>query len=187
MLGLAGAFASVTPVRAEPTSADAVPRLSIGVGQFDSSAFDTDFLLFDVSDDGHDQDKAVDLRLEYRFGTSLLPVTEPYASVKPWVGGEVTSDGSVFGAGGILIDIPLGPFVFTPSFGAGLWASGNGKDMGSPFEFRSQLELGYQFENQSRFSVSYSHMSNASLGDSNPGANTVSLYYHLPTRWLLGD
>ena len=53
-------------------------------------------------------------------------------------------------------------------------------------EFRSMVELGYQLENQSRFSVGYSHISNANITQTNPGTNILSLYYHLPASWLIG-
>ena len=51
-------------------------------------------------------------------------------------------------------------------------------------EFRSQVELGYQFENQSRLSLAFSHISNAELGDDNPGTEVLNLYYHLPLDLL---
>ena len=142
-------------------------------------------IFYQIAEVGND--KAVDFRAEYRFGTSLLPLIEPYAKLKPWAGAEATSDGALYGLGGILIDVPLGPIRFTPSFGAGLYSNGNGKDLGSPIEFRTQLELGYQFENQSRFSLGYSHISNANISTTNPGTNMLSLYYHLPAGWLFGQ
>ncbi|HYD32859.1 MAG TPA: acyloxyacyl hydrolase [Azospirillaceae bacterium] len=185
-LGLlaAGLLAAAGLLGTEPARADEVPRLSLGIGQFDNTTIDSNIGPFDVSGNAHD--RAVDFRLEYRFGTSLLPFTEPYASVRPWLGAEATSEGGVYGGGGILVDVPLGPFIFTPSFGAGLWSSGEGKDLGSPLEFRTQVEVGYEFENQSRFSLAYSHISNADVAEPNPGANSIVVYYHLPTRWLLG-
>ncbi len=169
---------------APAAAADSESLFSVGVGWFDEGAIDPGVGFFDASDD---REEAVDFRLEYRFGTSLIPAIEPYAAVRPWIGGEATSDGALYGVGGILVDVPLGPFVFTPSFGAGLYSNGSGKDLGSPVEFRTQLEFGYEFENKSRFSVSYSHISNAGISDTNPGANMLSAYYHLPASWLFGS
>ncbi|MEQ8355553.1 MAG: acyloxyacyl hydrolase [Kiloniellaceae bacterium] len=119
-------------------------------------------------------DQAVDFRLEYRHGDDFL-------WLKPWGGVEVTSDGSVWGGVGVLVDITFfDSVVLTGSFAPGLWAEGSGKDLGHVVEFRSQVELGYQFENQSRLSVAFSHLSNANIGSDNPGTEVLNLYYHLP-------
>lgn len=119
-------------------------------------------------------DEAVDFRLEYRHG-------EDFLWLKPWGGLEVTTDGSVWGGVGVLVDFTFfDRVVLTGSFAPGLWSEGGGKDLGHVVEFRSQAELGYQFENQSRLSVAFSHTSNASLDDTNPGVEVLNLYYHLP-------
>jgi len=119
-------------------------------------------------------DESVDFRLEYRHGDDFL-------WLKPWGGLEVTTDGSVWGGIGVLVDITFfDSVVLTGSFAPGLWAEGDGKDLGHPIEFRSQVELGYQFENLSRLSVAFSHTSNAKLDKTNPGVEVLSLYYHLP-------
>ncbi|MEO3431074.1 acyloxyacyl hydrolase [Pelagibius sp. CAU 1746] len=133
--------------------------ISGGVGWYD----------FNLSDD-----EAVDFRLEYRHG-------EDFLWLKPWGGVEVTTDGSVWGGIGVLMDITFfDSVVLTGSFAPGLWAEGGGKDLGHVVEFRSQVELGYQFENQSRLSLAFSHISNANLDDDNPGTEVLNLYYHLP-------
>ena len=119
-------------------------------------------------------DEAVDFRLEYRHG-------EDFLWLKPWGGLEVTTDGSVWGGIGVLMDFTFfDKIVLTGSFAPGLWSRGSGKDLDHVVEFRSQAELGYQFDNKSRLSVAFSHLSNAGLGDDNPGVEVLSLYYHLP-------
>jgi len=119
-------------------------------------------------------DEAVDFRLEYRHGDDFL-------WLKPWAGLEATSDGSVWGGIGVLMDITFfDSIVLTGSIAPGLYEDGGGKDLGSVFEIRSQVELGYQFENKSRLSLAFSHTSNASIADDNPGVEVLSLYYHLP-------
>ena len=133
--------------------------LSGGVGWYD----------FKLQDD-----EAVDFRLEYRHG-------EDFLWLKPWGGLEVTSDGGVWGGVGVLVDITFfDSVVLTGSFAPGLYEEGKGKDLGNTIEFRSQVELGYQFENQSRLSLAISHISNAHLSDDNPGTEVLNLYYHLP-------
>ena len=85
-----------------------------------------------------------------------------------------------------MLDIPIRPLVFTPSIGPGLFYRGNGKDLGSVIEFSTQFELAYAFENQSRISIALSHISNANISSTNPGADNITLYYHIPASWLLG-
>jgi len=167
-------------------AADDQPLISIGGGVYDQTYVNPGLAFLKVSSNDKHMTTA-DFRAEYRFGTSLVSAIEPYAKLKPWVGAEVTGQGGLYGVGGILVDVPLGSFMFTPSFGTGLYSPGAGKVLGSVVEFRSQIELGYEFENQSRFSAAYSHISNANITQTNPGTNMISVYYHLPAAWLLGE
>ncbi len=126
-------------------------------------------------------DEAVDFRLEYRHGEKLW-------IFKPWVGIEGTSDGAVYAAGGILVDVFFGRrVVVTGSLGAGYYAEGDGKDLGYELQFRSQIEMAYRFDDRTRLGLAFSHISNASLGDTNPGVEILNLYYSIPLTRLLGE
>lgn len=119
-------------------------------------------------------EQAVDFRVEYRHNEKLW-------IFKPWAGIEATSDGAVYGAAGVLVDLFFGRrVVLTPSFGAGAYHDGGGKELGFPLEFRSQVELAYRFNDRSRLGVAIGHISNASLGSDNPGTEIVTLYYSIP-------
>lgn len=126
-----------------PALADDPALISFSVGVYDQDWFEPHFGFLVGGHGG--TDKAADFRLEYRSGTSLVPWTEPYVKIKPFAGLEATSDLAIYGLGGILFDIPLGPVMITPSFGAGLYSRGQGRDLGFPVEFRSQIEVGYKF------------------------------------------
>lgn len=155
----AGLFSASDRAAAQIAFNETPAVISAGVGWYD----------FNLSDD-----EAVDFRLEYRHGDDFL-------FLKPWGGLEVTSDGSIWGGIGVLVDITFfDAVVLTGSFAPGLYEDGDGKDLGHTVEFRSQVELGYQFENRSRVSLAFSHISNANLGDDNPGTEILNLYYHLP-------
>jgi hypothetical protein len=130
---------------------------------------------YDINDD----QEAADIRFEYRFGRPLI------LDFKPWLGAEITTKGGLYGAGGILYDWQvIDNFYIVPSIGAGLYSDGGGKDLGHTLQFRTQLEIQYELEDNSRFSLAYSHISNASLSDRNPGAEIFSLYYHMPLEWV---
>src|SRR3546814_12931342 len=101
--------------------------------------------------------------------------------VKPGSGLAVTTDGSVWGVIGVLVDVTcVDGVVRTGSFAPGLCVEGGGKDLGHVVGFRSQVELGYQFDNRTRLALAFSHASNAHLDGTKPGVEVLSLYYHLP-------
>ena len=126
-------------------------------------------------------DQAADFRLEYRSDLELW-------IAKPWAGVEATSDGAVYVAAGLLADIYFGNrIVVTPQAGVGYYHNGDGPDLGYPLEFRTGVEVGYRFDNRSRLAVGFSHISNADLGDRNPGTEILTLTYSIPVGRLFGE
>lgn len=170
---IAGAFALAAAMGPATAAQDSPDLISFGVGYFDVLRPDS-------------KRDAADFRLEYRFGNLLTPGWSDWLAIRPWIGGEITTQRSAYGAGGLIFDIPLGAFTLSPGIGAGYYSMGNGKDLGSAIEFRSTAELSYRFENNSRIALSFGHISNAGIGDLNPGAEIVTLYFHFPSRWLFG-
>ena len=73
---------------------------------------------------------------------------------------------------GKISPITGGFLTLTPSFAPGYYSYGNGKDLGSALEFKSEIQLSLDLLNNSEFGFSYNHISNASLGEKNPGANS---------------
>ncbi|MSP52543.1 MAG: acyloxyacyl hydrolase [Alphaproteobacteria bacterium] len=136
---------------------------------------DPDFLslglgYFDINDD----DGAAEFRLEYRSDKKIF-------FLKPFTGLMVTTDSAFHGYAGVLLDLYLGRrAVMTPSFAAGYFHNGNGKDLGSDIEFRSQIELAYRFDDRSRLGLAFSHISNASIADRNPGTEILTITYAVP-------
>ena len=127
---------------------------------------------YDVFDD-HD---ALDCRAEYRWSEPLFWQISPYAGL------EITADGTVWGGVGLYSDFFVTDHTYiTPSFAIGLYNQGGSDlDLDYPLEFRSQIEIGYQFENYHRISLGLSHTSNGSLGNHNPGTEVLGIYYHIP-------
>ena len=125
-------------------------------------------------------DTAVDLRVEYRSGLDRR-------KFRPWLGLEVTTDGAVYGVGGLLVDLELDPhWILTPNAGVGAYFDGGGKELGSKLEFRLQAELAYRFEDESRLALAFSHISNARIGGNNPGTEILTLYYMIPLERIFG-
>lgn len=139
--------------------ADDPPFLTVGAGYYDVY---------------HRQDSAGEFRVEYRDDRKLW-------IFKPFVGVMATSDSAVYGYGGVLVDIFVGRrFVVTPSFAAGYYHEGDGRDLGYEAEFRSSIELSYRFDDRTRIGLAYYHLSNAGLGDINPGTEVLSVVYSIP-------
>lgn len=139
-----------------------------------------DFLSFSLGMyNALDTPKELEARIEYRPDTYVF-----VKELKPWAGLDLTSELSAWAGAGLLLDLKLSDNVYlVPSFGMGLYAQGHSEtDLDFPLAFRSQLELAYQFENRSRLSLAFSHLSNASLGRHNPGAESLVLYYHKPLQ-----
>ena len=121
----------------------------------------------DYSDDGKKsglfgfQHQNVSLNRKSFLGT-LQPVT----------GAMITADNAGYVYTGFQVPYKSGSITFTPSFTPGLYSEGNGKDLGHVIEFKSEIQLTYELSSSSEFGFSYNHISNASLGDKNPGANS---------------
>ncbi len=93
-------------------------------------------------------------------------------NVSPITGGFVTENSAAYIYTGIEWNVDMGGMIFTPSFAPGLYHEGDGKDLGHVLEFKSEVQLSYIVSDKTSFGVSYNHVSNASLGDKNPGANS---------------
>jgi lipid A 3-O-deacylase len=76
-------------------------------------------------------------------------------------------------------------FLIIPSFIPGLYAKGKkGKDLGSPLEFRSCMEIAYEFPSKCRIGLQAYHISNASLAKRNPGLNSFAATLTIPLTRL---
>ena len=98
-------------------------------------------------------------------------------NVSPITGGFITENSAAYIYTGIEWNVDMGGLMFTPSFAPGLYHEGNGKDLGHVLEFKSEVQLSYNSSDNTSFGVSYNHVSNASLGDKNPGANSYMLNF----------
>ena len=147
--------------------------------------------IYDVKFDGSEKNQASDFRYEYRSDKTLFdigPEEDNFFFLKPFFGFEYTSDSASYILTGIYIEDNLGELFegnesklfFTPSFGAGIYNDGSGKKLGNDLQFRTSLEVSYQLENKNRIGISFSHISNANLGDKNPGVEIISFSYHIP-------
>ena len=95
----------------------------------------------------------------------------------PVSGGFMTGDNSVYLYTGIEGQYNVGPLKILPSFTPGYYEKGNGKDLGSVLEFKSEIKLGFNIFENSKIGYSYSHISNNNWGESNPGTDNQQISF----------
>jgi len=90
---------------------------------------------------------------------------------KPVTGAFMTGDSSIYLYTGIEGQYGIGPLKILPSFAPGYYEKGDGKDLGSVLEFKSEIKVGLDIFGDSKLSYSYSHISNNDWGEKNPGTD----------------
>lgn len=105
-------------------------------------------------------------RLSARFGAAL----------------EVQEAGDLFAGVGIsgVFDLNNDWFIESSLMPGAYHESSDANDLGSAFEIRTLLAVGKRFHSGKAVSLAFSHKSNASTADDNPGVNSVSLRWHIP-------
>ena len=135
----------------------------------DNSGHEINFFsgMFDFSDDGKRstlfglQHQNESLKKESFFGT-----------ISPITGFLIAGDNAGYVYTGVQAEYKLGNLNIVPSFTPGIYSEGDGKDLGHPIEFKSEIQLSFDLFKNSELGFSYNHISNASLGEKNPGANS---------------
>ena len=93
-------------------------------------------------------------------------------NLSPITGGFLTEKSAIYLYTGVQAEYEIGFLTITPSFAPGYYHYGDGKDLGSPLEFKTELQMSFDISDSTHLGMSYNHISNASLGDKNPGANS---------------
>ena len=123
-----------------------------------------------VWDINNDSDKSSELFGIQHSNENLFRDTF-LGKLSPISGFMMTADSDTYFYTGVQAEYKIGKLNLTPSFSPGLYSVGDGKDLGYPLEFKSELQISVDFFG-SRLGYSQSHISNADLGDKNPGADS---------------
>ena len=148
-------FLLILPLKAEENKFEKNTELSVYTGMFDFSdnGKRSSLIGFQHQDEELNRDT---------FLGNLSPIT----------GAMITADNASYFYTGVQANYKIGNLNFTPSFTPGYYSQGDGKDLGHALEFKSELQLSLDLPADSQLGFSYNHLSNASLGDKNPGANS---------------
>ena len=123
--------------------------------------------MFDFSDDGQRASLlGVQHQNEELYRKSFL------GKLSPITGGFLTKNNAFYLYTGVQAEYELGFLTITPSFAPGYYNEGGGKDLGHPLEFKSEVQMSFDLGDSSQMGMSYNHISNASFGTKNPGANS---------------
>ena len=94
-------------------------------------------------------------------------------NASPITGGFITENSAAYIYTGVEWNYKISEKLkFTPSFAPGIYHEGNGKNLGHALEFKTEIQASYSLSKSTSLGMSYNHISNASLGDKNPGANS---------------
>ena len=128
--------------------------------------------MFDFSDDG----KKSNLFGIQHINENLYKETS-LGTLQPVTGVMVTADNAGYLYTGFQAQFKSGSLNITPSFTPGLYSEGDGKDLGHVIEFKTEIQLSIELSSDTEIGLSYNHISNASLGDKNPGANSYTFNF----------
>ena len=123
--------------------------------------------MFDFSDDGQ---RALLFGLQHQ--NENLIRESVLGEISPVTGFFLTENQAAYLYTGIQAHYNLGDLDLTPSFTPGLYHEGDGKDLGHVIEFKTEVQFSINTSADTKFGFSYNHVSNASLGSKNPGANS---------------
>ena len=123
--------------------------------------------MFDFSDDG--QRAAL---FGFQHQNENLVRNSFLGTLSPVTGFMVTENNAAYAYTGVQAHYIIGKLNVIPSFTPGLYNQGDGKDLGHTVEFKSEIQLSMDLFSNSELGFSYNHISNASLGEKNPGANS---------------
>ena len=157
----AASFAAALIALPTPARADDPDFIVGGVGWFDMN---------------REKNTATSFNVEYRSDAK-------WWIFKPMAGFMATTDGAAYGYVGPAVDIYFGRrLVLTGMTAIGAYHDGSGLDLGHWIEFRSGMELAFRFDNRSRLGVGFHHISNANIGEKNPGTEILGVFYAIPLR-----
>jgi hypothetical protein len=101
--------------------------------------------------------------------------------IRPVAGVLSSSSGGAFVYSGFVVEVPLpAGLQLSPGFAPGIVLASGDRDLGSPIEFRSSIEISVAPIEAVRVGIGFSHISNAGLTQHNPGVEVLTLGIAIP-------
>jgi lipid A 3-O-deacylase len=116
--------------------------------------------------------------MEYRFTSFSGPLG---FSLIPAIGAAAANNGARFIYTDLRHDFYLNDkWLLIPSFGVGVFNDSDEVNLGNSLEFRSGLEVAYQFQNKIRAGIAVFHLSNGGISSQNPGTEALVFSICIP-------
>ena len=126
-------------------------------------------------------EQAASFNIEYQPGVKIAGILQPL------FGALATTDGSLYGYGGIGVPFKVSKRIFLmPSVAVGAYKEGGGVDLDRTLAFRVGTELAYQFDNKSRLGLNIHAITNGTSFDRDDRTEVISLVYTTPTTIFSG-
>lgn len=146
-------------------------------------AGDKDLLIFMAGQSDIDDydEETFEGRVEFTSHYTDFAAPPYFGGFGPMLGFMASGKGSVFGYGGVYADFLFGDhFVIRPEVGGGGFVQGRAKALGGVFQFHAAITSAFVFDNEARIGITLTHISNASIHDSNPGLDSGLFTYAMP-------
>ena len=125
-----------------------------------------------------DLDGAQRYGVEYRFKSFSGPGD---FRLIPAIGAAMSDNGASFIYSDLRHDFYLSRrWILIPSFGMGIFNDSSEINLGNDLEFRSGIEVAYQFINKIRTGVAIFHLSNGGISSQNPGTEALVFSICIP-------
>ena len=116
--------------------------------------------------------------LEYRFKSFSGPGG---FRLIPAIGAAASNNGANFVYADLRHDFYLSDrWLLIPSFGMGIFRDSSEINLGNDLEFRSGIEVAYQFHNKMRAGIAIFHLSNGGISSQNPGTEALVFSVCIP-------
>ena len=116
--------------------------------------------------------------LEYRFKSFSGPFD---FRLIPAIGAARSNDGASFVYADLRHDFYMARrWILIPSFGLGVFNDISDINLGNDLEFRSGVEVAYQFRNRVRVGLAIFHLSNGGISSQNPGTESLVFSVCIP-------
>ncbi len=126
----------------------------------------------------YDDDNTTNLiGLNYHLSNSEINLLN-ILTINPVVGGLVTAKSASMFYGGFETNLGSDLIYLNLSSSAGIYSNGDGKDLGSAIQFKSEVNLLYSLSDKTRIGIGSHHISNAGLDSVNPGTNNFYLIFN---------